>query len=168
MTLHLLKCDPAPFQAVVDGRKICEIRLNDRDFKVGDIVGLRETDSTRTYFTGRETHRTILHIQDGYGLEPGHVALSISLEDTGRPIDSDAVEALQRELLAIARGGKHYDSWAKVNGTETTPNLRREIGTLSRINELREKIKAINPDAALYYGWGGHGDQARESKRWNG
>ena len=28
-----------------------------------------------------------------------------------------------------------------------------------RANELREEIKAIDPNAALYYGWAGPGDE---------
>lgn len=70
------------------------------------------------------------------------------------------VESLQRELLAIARGGKFEEAWSQVNGVQGSDgiNLRAEIGNLARIRELRAQIAAINPDAALYYGWGGHGD----------
>jgi hypothetical protein len=70
------------------------------------------------------------------------------------------VESLQRELLAIARGGKFAAAWAKVNGVQGSDgiNLRAEIGNLARIRELRAQIVAINANAALYYGWGGPGD----------
>lgn len=70
------------------------------------------------------------------------------------------VESLQRELLAIARGGKFAESYAKVNDIQGADaiNLRAEIGNLARIRDLRAQIAAIDPDAALYYGWGGHGD----------
>ena|SRR5437868_4853969 len=39
---HDLKAHPKPFGAVRDGRKWFEIRLNDRDYREGDIVMLRE------------------------------------------------------------------------------------------------------------------------------
>ncbi len=70
-----------------------------------------------------------------------------------------SIESLQRELLAIARGGKFAEAWAKINGVQGSGaiNLRAEIGKLARIRELRAQIAAINPDAAMYYGWV-HGD----------
>jgi hypothetical protein len=70
------------------------------------------------------------------------------------------VESLQRELLAVARGGKFAEAWREINGYAEVPNLRAEIGKLSRIRELRAQIRATDPNAALYYGWGGPGDDA--------
>lgn len=41
-----LKTDPQVFQDVLDGIKTFEIRFNDRDFKVGDEILLKETQFT--------------------------------------------------------------------------------------------------------------------------
>lgn len=41
---HELKCHPNFFRRVADGTKPFEIRKNDRDFQVGDIVILKEYD----------------------------------------------------------------------------------------------------------------------------
>ncbi|VEF93151.1 Domain of Uncharacterised Function with PDB structure [Streptococcus pseudoporcinus] len=44
MTQHMLKCYPEYFEAIMDGTKTFEYRYNDRDFKVGDELLLREYD----------------------------------------------------------------------------------------------------------------------------
>ena len=49
-----LKTWPEPFQAIVDGRKLFEIRRADRPFKVGDRLRLREYEPEPSGFTGRE------------------------------------------------------------------------------------------------------------------
>lgn len=71
------------------------------------------------------------------------------------------VEDLQRELLAICKGGSFAETWRKVNGITEWANLKGEISKLARIRSLREQIIAIDPNAALYYGWGGYGDDTR-------
>jgi hypothetical protein len=85
---HTLKTDPEPFSAVWDGLKAHEIRFNDRDFQVGDMLHLVETRYTGLEmrglaqrpleFTGRVTYRRVTHIQSGYGLEHGWVILSLA------------------------------------------------------------------------------------------
>lgn len=83
---HELKTDPVPFQDSANGGKSVEIRLNDRGFKVGDTLTLRETRFTaeqmRTVahpleYTGNSRDYAILHVQTGYGLSEGYCALSI-------------------------------------------------------------------------------------------
>lgn len=54
--MHELKTHVAQFNEVVAGRKTGEIRLNDRDFKLGDNVCLREYDP----ITEREGSRYVL------------------------------------------------------------------------------------------------------------
>jgi len=39
---HILKCWPGPFAAVLDGSKRFEYRVDDRGYRVGDILHLRE------------------------------------------------------------------------------------------------------------------------------
>lgn len=79
MTIHRLKTWPEFYGAVEDGRKTVELRYDDRDYAVGDILLLREYlpgDDAR--YTGRSTTRVVTHIVRGeWGVEPGYVAMSI-------------------------------------------------------------------------------------------
>jgi len=85
---HELKTDSEVFEATYDGFKTYEIRLNDRDFKVGDELLLRETVSTGKQmkegaplaYTGREYRCTVNHILFGpiYGVKEGWVILNIN------------------------------------------------------------------------------------------
>ncbi len=83
---HILKTDPGVFELSATGKKGYEIRFNDRCFAVGDVLLLRETvksgDDMRSggadlEFTGRELHREVTAIVEGYGLAEGWVILSV-------------------------------------------------------------------------------------------
>ena len=77
---HILKILPEYFDAVARYEKQFELRKNDRDFEVNDVVVLREWDGER--FTGRETARTIKYIYHGtgeYGLDEGYCILGLSM-----------------------------------------------------------------------------------------
>lgn len=74
---HELKIHPQYFKAVESGRKYWEIRKNDRDFKVGDEVLLREWDNTE--YSGKEILAEITYMLDDKfaGLAEGYVVFSI-------------------------------------------------------------------------------------------
>jgi hypothetical protein len=85
-----LKTDPLPFAALLAGTKTNEIRNDDRNFKVGDTLIFRETrfsavematQGAPLEYTGRAQWRFVSHVQRGYGLQDGHVALSFLLAD---------------------------------------------------------------------------------------
>jgi hypothetical protein len=72
MKTHELKCWTEYFQAVFMREKNFEIRLNDRDYEVGDVLILREYHPKHGY-TGRVTQRKVTYIlhyspfvKDGY------------------------------------------------------------------------------------------------------
>ena len=79
MTEHHLKTWPSRFTALRTGAKTAEVRLNDRDFTVGDRLILEEWDPD-TGYTGRTEERIISHIMgDNHpGLWPGYVLLSFA------------------------------------------------------------------------------------------
>lgn len=82
MKKHDLKLFTKYFQPVVDGKKRSEIRLNDRDFQVGDTLTLHEGQPGLNGFeyTGRTVSARISYMDD-YGCDHGHV--SLSLRDVG-------------------------------------------------------------------------------------
>ncbi len=53
MSHHILKTWPAPFSALVTGKKKFEFRKNDRDFKAGDVLRLDEFDPLTKKLSGR-------------------------------------------------------------------------------------------------------------------
>lgn len=87
MTEHTLKTDPEVFEASLAHLRHYEIRYDDRGYKVGDTLILKETEFSAIEmlkqdkplaFTGRELKKEISHILEGvqYGLYPGYVILS--------------------------------------------------------------------------------------------
>ena len=77
--IHDLKILTQHFVDVKSGRKKAELRKNDRDFAVGDMLILREW--TGTEYTGRRVIVKITHILQncGFGLADDYVILSITL-----------------------------------------------------------------------------------------
>ena len=78
MTRHELKTWPKYFAAVRSGQKRFEIRRNDRDFKVGDVLALREYDPETEAYTGQVEERQITFLlseEDYGGVIHGFVAI---------------------------------------------------------------------------------------------
>lgn len=74
---HELKILPQYYTEVVSQRKTFEIRKDDRDYKVGDSIILREFDGE---YTGNKCKRKITYIlRDAkeYGLAHGYCILGI-------------------------------------------------------------------------------------------
>ena len=78
--IHQLKTWPEPFAAVVDGGKTCELRKNDRDYKVGDVLILQEWNPDTKEYTGNEEVAHVTHIIRGgeFGLPPDLCVMSIA------------------------------------------------------------------------------------------
>jgi len=60
--LHELKIHPEHFANVKAGRKTAELRLDDRDFRIGDVLLLKEWKTRAQEFSGREIRKPITHI----------------------------------------------------------------------------------------------------------
>ena len=77
-TEHELKCWPPYFDHMVRGRKRFDVRPNDRNFREGDLVWLREFSEEDGY-TGRHTIRVVTYVLPGgqFGIEDGYVVLGL-------------------------------------------------------------------------------------------
>ena len=75
-TRHSLKCWPAFFQAIIDGTKTFEIRLNDRGYQDGDVLELSEYDPIRGEFTGRQIEKRVTFITD-WEQKPGYIVMAL-------------------------------------------------------------------------------------------
>lgn len=85
---HVLKTWPAPFEAIADGRKRFEFRRDDRGFRTGDLLVLKEWDPEADpsglggSFTGRIIRAKVSYISRGplWGIPEGYVVMSIVKE----------------------------------------------------------------------------------------
>lgn len=64
MQKHELKTWPQYFQAVWNGTKTFEVRLNDRNFEVGDMLVLLEWDPESNEWTGSGVCKRVTYVLD--------------------------------------------------------------------------------------------------------
>lgn len=130
MTVHYLKIKPEYYKDVECGLKKFELRKNDRDFQVGDILMLIKLDDK-----GNETDQVtrvkvnyILKDCPQYGLKDGYAILGI---DTGSHIGGTiALPNGEVGYIKNAKGGIGYIrdiKYAKLGGYETNdaPNVTK-------------------------------------------
>lgn len=85
MAEHELKTWPEFFEWVRIGAKRFEIRKDDRGYKRGDVLLLREWEPLKGQYTGRSLRVIVAMVLQGIGLsglQPGYVVMGIELEAT--------------------------------------------------------------------------------------
>lgn len=85
--IHELKCWPPHFQDIIEGSKRFELRYDDRNFKEGDVLFLREYDPNNDSYTMRSFKVRVIHLtrDTSLGLQDRYVCMSI------RPIGDQAM-----------------------------------------------------------------------------
>lgn len=76
--IHELKIRPHLFEAVSSGQKTSEVRIDDRNFQVGDLVELYPWNKGMGRLGDHSIVREITFVltaDDGPGLMPGHVMI---------------------------------------------------------------------------------------------
>ena len=78
--IHELKLDRKFFKRVREGKKRAELRYNDRNYKVGDLLFLKEVAGTDRRHTGNRIMVKVLdivtHDEFPAGIREGYVMLS--------------------------------------------------------------------------------------------
>ena len=83
MKTHYKKLVQPFFDDVWDGKKMFELRKNDCNYTVGDLIVLKEYDPMNDTYSGREIEAFITYIlQDYEGLEEGYCILGIVIWKT--------------------------------------------------------------------------------------
>jgi hypothetical protein len=85
--VHFVKSWPQFFIPIQEGTRHHELRLNDRDYQVGDYMMLMEWSPTLEEYTGRNqyvkitsiTSREVPCAASGKGLDDDHCILSIEV-----------------------------------------------------------------------------------------
>jgi ASC-1-like (ASCH) protein len=73
---HELKIWPEYFEAVNNGEKTFEVRKNDRNYQVGDILYLREWSPFRESFTGKYTYLKVTYVlRDEEFVKEGYIVM---------------------------------------------------------------------------------------------
>jgi hypothetical protein len=77
---HTLKTWPEYFKAVASGAKSFEVRLHDRDFRVGDTLILQEYDPQVRAFTGQTHTATVTYLLPGgdFGVASNYCVMGLS------------------------------------------------------------------------------------------
>ena len=74
--IHDLKIWPEYFNVILSGEKTFELRKDDRGFRAGDTLLLKEWTQHGGY-TGREKAFVVTYVLSGFGLQDGWVVMAI-------------------------------------------------------------------------------------------
>ncbi len=79
---HVIKCWPIYFEALCSGEKTFELRKDDRMYKSGDILEIREYDPESDSFSGDYVRREVIYkLQGGkFGLAEGYCILGLKVD----------------------------------------------------------------------------------------
>ena len=86
MTIHELKCWPEYFHAIKSGQKRFEVRKDDRNFQIGDLLHLLEWCPGGGNFTGRRLWYCVTYVMRGgaFGIDPAYCVLGIEMATVGQ------------------------------------------------------------------------------------
>lgn len=78
--IHKLKIEQNYLDNLIDGRKKAEVRYNDRDYQLGDVL-----EFYYGFPHSKQFRFLITHIHSGLGLDNGYVVLSVKAVNGEQP-----------------------------------------------------------------------------------
>jgi hypothetical protein len=78
--IHQLKIKLEYLTHIEEGKKTFEVRLNDRDYQVGDFIQFLPTDNQ--IYNSSSPYFEITYVHHGLGMQPHYVILGIKPKDT--------------------------------------------------------------------------------------
>ena len=115
MTEHAIKIKEKYFKAVLSGEKTFEIRKNDRDYQVGDIIHFVPVDDECGMIIPHDPNAyRITYVFHGgeYGLEEGYCVFGIIPETHDKEIRAKFIdEAIETSAKAICIGCGYLDGY---------------------------------------------------------
>ncbi|AGB11011.1 TPA: DUF3850 domain-containing protein [Vibrio parahaemolyticus] len=145
--LHELKISEAHFEDVLAGRKTHEVRINDRNYQVGDVLHLQEIDENRQ-FTGQALNACVTHILKGgqYGLADDWCVLSLgSITATSAKL---LIEFLRDRLEETCDCIEYGYEFTRKAGCTTADAEKTVEGGRAFIAEANAYLKNISEVAA--------------------
>jgi len=141
MVEHKLKIQSEHYINVINGTKTAEIRYNDRNYQVGDILILNEIDSLGN-FTGKNCAVIVTHVlNDNQYLQTGYVMLSFHM------LNSDFLNRGIDEIKAqgIEEAVKKADSETYINlvGKEFPPQQQYRAELLAYASSLKNNLRSL-------------------------
>lgn len=79
-TVHELKVWPEFFHRLWTGEKTFELRKDDRGFKAGDALWLREWEPKGQFYTGHWIRADVTYLCSGMGLERDYVCMALRVD----------------------------------------------------------------------------------------
>lgn len=143
--VHDLKCTSNFFEAVADGSKTFEARRNDRNFKVGDVLRIREFGNME--YTGREVRKRITYIlhgalYGGWGVHDGFAILALGPEESGDALQAErdrGNETIEQRFAVMYRD---FVKSMWLGGLETPMDLAvAQLGIAGESGEVCELVK---------------------------
>ena len=157
---HELKTHPMYFRSVACGEKPFEIRKNDRNYRVGDTLVLREFDP-RCGYSGEQVTATVTYITC-FEQQEGNVVMGIAPTPATEPVRGSADGAIEfkpqegrresNQIAELQERVKQHDAWFTANAEKIT-DLTQQVQVLSdwkaredeerrQMNEQLEEIVA--------------------------
>lgn len=97
---HYLKISPYYINEVIEGNKTFEVRKNDRNFQVGDVIILQEYHNSK--YLERKISAKITYILDRFeGVQSGYVVLGIKILENSSYDEvkiREQIEVINREI----------------------------------------------------------------------